>query len=334
MWHKRHLSTWLCIKALFCLAASSATAQEKQPSLPDNVQKRAVVIWSEGTRLAGDLYFPKGWNKEDKLPVIVCCNGWGGTKQNTTGRVAARLAKAGYVALAFDYRGWGDSDSKLVLKEKMPRPDEKGEVTVKVQAIREVVDPFDEALDIRHAIDYLMGEPGADRKRIGLWGTSYGGGLVTWSAAHDGRVKCVVAQVAAMGLLTEANRKKAEERAAQQARGEIGPIPQEYDRPAKLRGYGNLAKMIGYNALEAATKVKAPVLFIDAQEEELFDRLEHGKKAHDILAANKVPTEYRVIKGITHYGIYREGFEEATTLAVEWFDAHLNPGRKAESSPK
>ena len=35
-----------------------------------------------------------------------------------------------------------------------------------------------------------------DPTRIGLWGSSYGGGLVTWMAAHDERVKCVVSQVA------------------------------------------------------------------------------------------------------------------------------------------
>lgn len=305
------------------LLALPEVASAQPAKLPDNVEVRPLVIWSEGTRMAADLYVPKGAKKDDKLPVIVCCNGWGGTKQNTTARVAVRFAQQGYAALAFDYRGWGESDSKLVLKEKMPKPDANGEVTVKAQAIREVVDPFDEALDIRHVIDYLMAEPGIDTGRIGLWGTSDGGGLVTWTAAHDRRIKCVVAQVPGMGVMGEQRIKKGEERATQQARGEIGPIPQDYDKPANLRGYGNVAKMLGYNAVEVSGRIKAPILFIDAEKEELFDRLQNGKKAHDTVAANKVPTSYHVIKGITHYGIYKEGFEEATKLALDWFAEHL-----------
>ena len=44
--------------------------------------------------------------------------------------------------MTFDYRGWGDRDSRLVIKEKMPEMDESGLITVRVQAIREFLDPF------------------------------------------------------------------------------------------------------------------------------------------------------------------------------------------------
>jgi len=30
-----------------------------------------------------------------------------------------------------------------------------------------------------------------------------------------------------------------------------------------------------------------------------------------------------VIPGIAHYGIYSEAREQATRMAIEWFDAHL-----------
>jgi dienelactone hydrolase len=319
----------VCVGLVTLAAAGlAAGAPAQPPKLPDGVTSRPVVIWSEGTRMVGDVYFPKGHKEGDRLPAVICCNGWGGTRQNTTGRVAASFARHGYVALAFDYRGWGDSDSKLVLREKMPPPDGKGEVTVKVQAVREVVDPVDEALDIRHALDFMAGEPGVDRERLGLWGTSYGGGLVTWTAAHDRRVKCVVAQVAGMGQLSAKAVRAGEELARQQARGTIGPVPQDYGQVPGLRGRANLAKMVGYNAVEAAARVRVPTLFIDAEKEELFDRLQNGKKAHDLLTANGVPTKYHVVKGITHYGIYREAFAEADRLAREWFDEHLK-GRGA-----
>ncbi len=45
------------------------------------------------------------------------------------------------MAINYDHRGWGDSDSRLVVRDEMPKPDEDGYVTVKAQAIREVVDP-------------------------------------------------------------------------------------------------------------------------------------------------------------------------------------------------
>ena len=46
-------------------------------------------------------------------------------------------------------------------------------ITARVQAIRELVDPFDQTEDIINCIDFLAGEPGVDPDRIGLWGTSF-----------------------------------------------------------------------------------------------------------------------------------------------------------------
>jgi dipeptidyl aminopeptidase/acylaminoacyl peptidase len=35
------------------------------------------------------------------------------------------------------------------------------------------------------------------------------------------------------------------------------------------------------------------------------------------------PKKLVTIPGITHYGIYREAREQATKLAIAWFDEHL-----------
>jgi len=180
-------------------APARSAAPTARRELPDEVEKRAVTIWSDGTRMAGDLYFPKNRKPDQKLPAIVLCAGTGGTKGGTQARLAPIFAQSGYVVLAFDYRGWGESDSRLMALEKVPAPDEKGEVTVKARAVRWQMDFADQSMDIRAALSFLAGEPGVDAGRLGIWGSSYGGGLVTWTAGNDPRVKCTVAQVGGVG---------------------------------------------------------------------------------------------------------------------------------------
>ncbi len=300
---------------------------QQKPALPDGVATRAVTLWSEGTRLAGDLYHPKDFKKDDPRPAILLCHGWGGVKNNLR-RLAGKFAGAGYVVLAFDYRGWGESDGKLVAKGPLPKPDAKGEVEARVRIIREVVDPHDQAQDIAHALDFLEGEPGVDVRRIGLWGTSYGGGLVVWTAAHDARPRCVVAQVPGMGVGGAPTRQLGNTKAVGIARGDSDPVPQGVDTVKGLRGTPHLAKMASYNAVTVADRVTVPTLFIDAEKEELFDRTRHGKKAYEIMKARGgVEVQYHVMKGITHYGIYREAFEESANLALAWFDAHLKKAK-------
>ena len=222
--------------ALILLAALTFTAAAQTPApkgrrprqpLPDTVEMRSVTIFSDGTRMAGDLYLPKGLKPEDKLPAIVLCAGTGGTKGGTQARLAPRFVEKGYVVLAFDYRGWGQSESQLMAMEQQPKPDEKNEMTIKVKAIRWPMNYTDQTADIRAAISFIAGEPNVDANRIGLWGSSYGGGLVTWVAGNDPRVKCVAAQVPGMGGRAPAAMKYAYELASKQARGETEPVPIE-----------------------------------------------------------------------------------------------------------
>ncbi|HSH92977.1 MAG TPA: prolyl oligopeptidase family serine peptidase [Roseimicrobium sp.] len=298
-----------------------------QTALPEGVEKRNVVIFSDGVRMAGDLYLPKGLKADERRPAIVLCAGTAGTKGGTGGRLGPILATNGYIALSFDYRGWGDSDSKLITVAKQPRPNSKGEVEVNARAVRWQMDFADQAMDIRAAISFVAGESNVDRDRIGIWGSSYGGGLVTWTAGNDPRVKCVAAQVPGMGARTPQGTARALEYLTKQSRGEVEPVPFETGKmTGKLERYTqmrvNPTKGIGYNPLEAAEKIKVPVLFVVAENEELSSNAT-VEKVHQSLQQRGVPSSYQVIKGITHYGVYREGFGEATKLELEWFDRHL-----------
>jgi dipeptidyl aminopeptidase/acylaminoacyl peptidase len=319
------------------LAAAMALTQASNAQQPaDTIAPRHVTIWSDGTRLAGDLYVPQDLKENEKRAAILFCAGTAGTKKGNGALYAARFVKDGFVVLTFDYRGWGESDSKLMMTEPMPAPDADGTVTVKVRAVRWQMDLADQTFDIRSALNFLVGEPCVDAGRIGLFGTSYGGGLVTWVAGNDARVKCVVAQVPGMGGgRGPAAAHYAQELATKQARGETEPVPFETGRlGGKMAAYAqmrtNPAKGIGYAPLEAAEKISAPTMIIVAENEELMSNEENGKRAFDVLRKNGAPGEYHVLKGIGHYGVYKERFAEATQLAASWFHAHLDSGGKSK----
>lgn len=329
--------------ALFAIAALLAPAAHAQqgkslaearsapyPPLPDDVQRRSVTIWSDGTRMAGDVYCPKNLAPADKLPAIVFVHGTGGVKKTGFSvRLGVAFAQSGYVFLNFDYRGWGESESKLLMLDTMPEPDEKGELAVKARAIRWQMDFQDQTTDIRNAVAFISGESNVDPQRVGVLGTSYGGGLVTWTAAYDRRVRCAAVQVPGMGggrgpqfyeyayrLMTR------------QARGEAEPIPFEQGAPTgKMAAYAhmryNVAKDVAYDAIRASQDVKVPMLIIDAGREELMDITKNGGRVAEILRSRGVTVKYHVIADMDHYGVYGKHFEEALSMERAWFDEHL-----------
>jgi dienelactone hydrolase len=292
-------------------------------------EKRAVTIYSDGTRMIGDLYLPPNLKPDERRPAVVFCAGTAGTRKGFPETIAARFAEAGFVFLAFDYRGWGDSDSKLVTHQPQPKPDQKSEVAVQARAVRWQLDFADQTFDIRAAISFLAGEPNVDRERIGILGTSYGGGLVVWVGGNDPRVRCIAAQVPGMGggRPPEAER-RAYELWIKQARGEVEPVPLETGKlGGQLARYdqmrANPSKGIGYDVFAAAQRITAPTLIIVAEKEELLDNRLNGQRAYDLIKARDVPAEYHILSGVGHYGAYRESFDEATKTEIAWFQKHL-----------
>jgi uncharacterized protein len=313
--------TALLATAIVLSAAYAGEPQEVR-GFPD-LERRAVEIWSDGTRLAGDVTYPKDTPEGEKLPAIVLCHGWGGTKAHLNAQIGPQFAQAGFIVLTFDYRGWGESDSRLVVMDEMPEPDEEGYVTVKALAVRQLVDPLDQQEDIDAAISFIEGEPMADPNRIGIWGSSFGGGHVIYRAAIDDRVKCVVAQVGAMdqmgGVDVEAMNK---ERTAR-ARGEVMPVPLDAEKPAGLIGTPYYERFARFSPVDYAGKIDVPVLIIDAEEEHYFDIKEHGGKVYDIIK-DQTTAKYVVFEDTEHYDVYRgEKLQETMALEIPWFQEHL-----------
>ena len=297
---------------LLLVLPSLAVAQEELSFRKDN-------IMSEGVRLGAEVFSLKT-NKEKKLPTIVMCHGWGGTAKALRSD-AAVFARAGYLVVTFDYRGWGASDGRIIRAGEKKKDGSAAEV----KEIREVIDPIEQTTDLLNVIHWVQEEKQCDRERIGLWGTSFSGGHVVYVAARDPRVKATVSQVPAFdgrwAINSSRMRKETYGGATQRARGKAGyPEPGEA-AVGKLKGSPILEKIGRYAPVEDAARLKGcAALFILAEKEELFDNKEHGILAH---SKAKGPRKLVIIPEIKHYGIYREAKKQAQELAIAWYNEHL-----------
>ncbi len=309
------------VVAILLLFAPSALAQVAWEA-PDGIDWRAETIYSEGTRLAAEV-FSAADKSGEKLPCILMAHGWGGTVRGLR-RDAVEFARAGYLAVAFDYRGWGGSDPRVILAEPAPNGN-PGRFRAEVIAIREVVDPVEQGRDWLNALHWLQSEPMCDPARIGVWGSSYSGGHVLFAAAHDKRVKAVFSQVGGMdSRFVVANDEQAAQtldEATRRARGELAYPDPGAVAVGALRGAPIRDKLMHYAPVELARQAShASLMFVIAENEELFDNRDHAIKAHAAATGIK---KLVIIPGIKHYGIYREAREQAQQLAIGWFDEHL-----------
>ena len=272
--HMQSTTTLAAIASALLLACSGLSAQENEPEFkaPDDVNFRTADIMSEGTRMAAEVFAPKT-PRATKLPTIVMSHGWGGTAAPLRPD-AVRFARAGYLVVAFDYRGWGKSDSRLVASDKKPEKKD-GKLIAEVKEVREVVDPIDQTTDIMNAIHWAAGEKQCDVQRIGIWGSSYSGGHVVYVAARDPRVKAFVSQVGSMdsrwAIANPQMRAYTFSQAAARTRGKIG-YPKPREKFGTLTGAPVIEKLAAYAPIEDIGRCKdCAKLFIIAEKEELFD---------------------------------------------------------------
>jgi len=308
------------------LAVGCAFGQQRQAIpfvLPDDVAQRKVDILSEGSRMAGEVYALKSMAGR-KLPTIMMSHGWGGTVAGLR-RDAAGFAQSGYLVVAFDYRGWGASDSRVILTGPAPAVNPAHRFTAEVQEVREVVDPMDMGTDILNALHWVQGEPQCDTARIGLWGSSFSGGLVVYAAEHDLRVKALHSQVPALDgrwvVASERERAMMYDESTRRARGEIGYPAPRAKTVGNLVGAPVRSRFVAYYPVEEVDKApQCAMQFVIAEKEELFDNKNHGVLAYQ---RAKGPKNLVTILKITHYGIYYEAWDQAHKLALAWFDKYL-----------
>lgn len=133
------------------------------------IAPQAIDYYSSGVRCSALLWRPE---TSGPVPAVVLCHGFRGIKEWALPDFAELFVNAGFVALAIDYRGFGESDG------------ERGRLV-----------PREQVSDIRAALSWLEGQTFVDGDQLMLYGTSFGGANVIQAAADDSRVRAVVCQV-------------------------------------------------------------------------------------------------------------------------------------------
>lgn len=289
----------------------------------------AVSFYSEGTRLAGDLFLPDDLKPGEKRAGILLCHGYTGVRNLYLPDTARALNKAGYVVLTFDYKGWGDSDGP-----------------------KSRLSPYGRVIDSQAALTFLGAQDMVDDDRLGIYGTSYGGATVVWTAAVDPRVKVVVSVVgighghrwmrsvrrpdefadllersktdrirrvmtgesefADRNAVLLPDRQSAGLAAAARRGnpGAVGEIPLEY-----------IDDTLGFHPEWVVDKIAPrPVLFITSDD----DRLVPPEESAALYAKAGEPKKLIVLKGWGHYEVYAgEAFRQVIAPIIAWYQQHL-----------
>ncbi|MGB0938157.1 MAG: alpha/beta hydrolase [Colwellia sp.] len=316
------------IKFSFFLTATSTVILTSALVKADEteVEHQKVTIWSQGSRLAADIYKPKGLAADAKIPGILMVPGWGGSKNNIGEKYAPYFAKQGFLVLTFDFRTWGESEGHLMAVSPLAQTKESAEITVKASHIREIINPFNMAADVRAALHYLGGEPQVMANNLGIWGTSMGGGLGLVVAANDNRVKAFVSQMSPVNYKHNIQAFSLEKMRMVEtlaARGVIPPYPGPQSKVnPHLDGFVDWVAMKRFDPLQFVEKLNAATLIIDAQEEALFE-IEHNGQLLYKKIKDRVESKYISYPG-KHYDMYKgENLENARNEALGWFKANL-----------
>jgi len=131
---------------------------------------------SDSVTLRGWFYTPSNHNGSE-LPCLVMLHGFSAVKEMDLDHFAEQfLSKLDICVLIHDNRGFGASDAA----PGQPR--------------QEII-PALQISDLQDAITYAQSRKEVDPEKVGLWGSSYAGGHVLYTAAVDRRVKACISQV-------------------------------------------------------------------------------------------------------------------------------------------
>lgn len=288
-----------------------------------------ITFFSEGVKLVGDLYRPDDLPSGERRAGIVLCHGYTGVKDLYLPDNARVLNDAGYVVLTFDYKGWGESGGP-----------------------RSRLAPWSRVADVQAALTFLGAQPEVDADRLGIYGTSYGGATVVWTAAIDSRVKCVVS-VVGIGdgrrwmrsvrrpdewhdLLERSGKdrvKRALEGESELVKREEILLPDRQSAELAAAARRNNPSAVGMIPLEYVDDTLSfkpewvvdkiaprPALFITTDD----DRLVPPEESEALYARAGEPKRLVVLRGYGHYEVYlKPAFDEVMRETVAWYREYL-----------
>ena len=307
------------------LFASTAFALENDSRVfkiyPEIKVEKAHFHNRYGIDLTGDLYMPKDFDASKKYAALAVAGPFGAVKEQVSGLYAQEMAKAGFVALAFDPSFTGESGG----------------------AVRDISSPEINTEDFSAAVDFLATRDFIDPEKIGIIGVCGWGGIGLNAAAADTRIKAVVSstmynmsRVAANGYF-DADDSPEKRIAARKifnaqrtedykngtyakAGGVVDPLPEDAPQFVKdyyayyktPRGYHerSVNSNAGWTVTSSIALVNMPMLaFIGEIEAPVL--LIHGEKAHSrylsedtfklLKGDNK---ELMIIPGASHVDLY------------------------------
>ena len=293
------------------------------------MEKQPASFYSEGHKLDCDLYLPEGLATSDIRAGVVLCHGYTGVKDLYLPDNARVLCEAGYIVLTFDYKGWGKSEGT-----------------------RDRLAPYSRVADVQAAITFLGAQPQVDEDAIGIYGTSYGGSTVVWTAAIDQRVQCVVSVVGVgHGQRWMRSVRRPDEWVDLQERSKNDRVQrtmsgesERADRSeillpdrqsaalaaAARKNNPNAINTLPLDYIDETLQFHAewvvdkiaprPVLFINTDD----DRLVPPEESESLYEKAGEPKKLITLQGYGHYEVYVEpAFSEVMTPTVEWFQNYM-----------
>lgn len=128
--------------------------------------KNKVEYLCNGSKVSALLFLPDSITENHKLPAVVLTPPNTGVKEQTASLYAEKLSKKGFVTLAFDPRGFGNSGSHPVLFD-----------------LKRQIE------DVKSSIDFVSTLPMVDKDNLFNMGICVGAAISTYATSQDDRIK-------------------------------------------------------------------------------------------------------------------------------------------------